>query len=76
MNAKKLILSTTVCIFALAMSTIVACGDPAAEAQIAQLTAKNAQLDSQIQTLQKTLDSLQVKTDSLYKVLVELDLAK
>lgn len=76
MNAKKLILSTTVCIFALAMSTIVACGDSAAEAQIAQLTARNAQLDSQIQTLQKTLDSLQVKTDSLYKVLVELDLAK
>ncbi|MBO4435424.1 MAG: hypothetical protein J5791_00875 [Fibrobacter sp.] len=58
------------------MTTIVACSDPAAEAQIAQLTAKNAQLDGQIQTLQKTLDSLQVKTDSLYKVLVDLDLAK
>jgi peptidoglycan hydrolase CwlO-like protein len=76
MDKKKLILSPVVCIFALAMSTLVACGDPAAEAQIAELTAKNAELNGEIQSLQKTLDSLQVKTDSLYKVLVNLDLAK
>jgi peptidoglycan hydrolase CwlO-like protein len=76
MKEKKLILSTVVCIFVLVVSALVACADPAAEAQIAELTAKNAELKGQIQSLQQTLDSLQVKTDSLYKVLVNLDLAK
>jgi len=76
MKVKKLILSTVVCIFALAMSTIVACADPEAEAQIAQLTEKNAQLNEQIRSLRQTLDSMRVKTDSMYKVLVDLDLAK
>lgn len=76
MKAKKLILSTVVCIFALAMSTIVACADPEAEAQIAKLTEKNAQLNEEIRSLRQTLDSMQVKTDSMYKVLVDLDLAK
>jgi peptidoglycan hydrolase CwlO-like protein len=76
MNKKNVICSTVFFFFVFVVSTLVACGDPAAEAQIAELTAKNAQLNGEIQSLQKTLDSLQVKTDSLCKVLVNLDLAK
>ena len=76
MNKKNVICSTVFFFFVFVVSTLVACGDPVAEAQIAELTAKNAQLNGEIQSLQKTLDSLQVKTDSLYKVLVNLDLAK
>lgn len=74
MNVKKLILSTTAYIAAFAMTTIVACSNPEAEAQIQTLSKKNAELSEEIQGLQKKLDSMKVKTDSLHKVLIELDL--
>lgn len=69
MKMKFIILSTIVCIF-------VACSNPEGEAEIAKLTAKNAELIQQVQTLQKTLDSISVQAETQRKVLEDLDMAK
>lgn len=54
---------------------LAACSNPEGEAKIAQLKAENAELENCAESLQKTLDSMKVQTDSLRAVLKNLDMA-
>lgn len=75
MSTKNITLSSLVCTLLLSAVVFTSCSNPEAEAKIAELSATNAQLSSEIQVLQKKLDSLKVQSDSMYKVLEKLDMA-
>ena len=49
-----------------------ACSNSEAEAEIARL--KHVTLQSEIKTLQGTLDSIKAKSDSIYKSLSDMDM--
>lgn len=66
---KIFIMSQLLYIFAL-----FGCSNPEAEIEINRLTIENAELVSQVQTLQETLDSLMARTVAVKESLRELDM--
>ena len=70
---RKITLSAILFAF-LAVFSLSACTDEAAEAEMNRLKGENAVLQGQVDSLQKSLDSLTAYGDSVKKSLEKLDM--
>ncbi len=71
---KNLITLSAILLAFLAVFSLSACTDEAAEAEMNRLKAENAVLQGQVDSLQKNLDSLTAYGDSVKKSLEKLDM--
>lgn len=53
---------------------VASCSNPEAQAQIESLTAENSRLKVEIDSLQKSLDIIKAKADSVHNALSKLDM--
>ena len=71
---KNLVTLSAILLAFLAVFSLFACTDVAAEAEMNRLKAENAVLQGQVDSLQKNLDSLTAYGDSVKKSLEKLDM--